>query len=264
MHFGNGPTWRACSGGGYNNTYRGNVIQDGPHNCVLGGGNEFAAVGCLHQANTLQNCAYEASDTGAWYSCGQSNAWVDRGNRALDNNFRKIKCRISETAPRSVEGCGGGVQAVYLDDQMSGWHFEGNHFEDCDTGFFVGGGRDNHAVNNTFTNCNLAVHIDNRGMNWEKNQCEAPSGGSFTDVEAMTGGPAGKEWLSRWPALSDILKQDHICTPVYNRITGNRYTNCTTFIDASPSDTSSWLCNVSGNVNATTTRNIEEEYPLAA
>ena len=79
--------------------------------------------------NIIENCAYEASDTGAWYSCGQANTWVDRGNVARKNTFKHIRCRIAETAPRSVEGCGGGVQAVYLDDQMSGWHFEENHFE---------------------------------------------------------------------------------------------------------------------------------------
>ena len=54
---------------------------------------------------------------------------------------------------------------MYLDDQMSGWRFENNTFDDCDTALFIGGGRSTVATGNTFSNCNLAVHLDNRGMN---------------------------------------------------------------------------------------------------
>eukprot|EP00928_Gymnodinium_smaydae_P074702 TRINITY_DN5772_c0_g2_i1.p1 TRINITY_DN5772_c0_g2~~TRINITY_DN5772_c0_g2_i1.p1 ORF type:complete len:483 (-),score=37.64 TRINITY_DN5772_c0_g2_i1:232-1680(-) len=51
--------------GGVNNTFSRNHVSDGPHNCFLGGGNEIPAVACLHEENTIENCAYEASDTGA-------------------------------------------------------------------------------------------------------------------------------------------------------------------------------------------------------
>ena len=61
------------SWGGFNNSYIGNHVSDGPHNCFLGGGNTWPAVECLHEGNTVENCAFEASDTGAFYSCGQVN-----------------------------------------------------------------------------------------------------------------------------------------------------------------------------------------------
>ena len=75
---------------------------------------------------------------------------ANQGNVARNNSFSDIKCQI---VGRSVEGCGGGVQAVYLDDQMSGWRWENNRFEDCDTGFFIGGGRSTIATGNHFERC---------------------------------------------------------------------------------------------------------------
>ena len=53
--------------GGVNNTFARNHVSDGPHNCFLGGGNEMPAADCVHEDNIIENCAYEASDTGAWY-----------------------------------------------------------------------------------------------------------------------------------------------------------------------------------------------------
>jgi hypothetical protein len=53
--------------GGVNNTFARNHVSDGPHNCFLGGGNEIPAADCTHEDNIIENCAYEASDTGAWY-----------------------------------------------------------------------------------------------------------------------------------------------------------------------------------------------------
>lgn len=233
--------------GGVNNTFSKNVVSDGPHNCFLGGGNEIPAVDCLHEGNVIENCAYEASDTGAWYSCGQSGAWTNRGNVARGNSFKHIRCRI---AGRSVEGCGGGVQAVYLDDQISGWLWENNTFEDCDTALFIGGGRSNELVGNHISNSNLAVHFDNRGMGWEKSQC-GPDGGSLKDVKAVLNGTAGTKWAQRFPALLNISAGDHLCVPVYNKIINNSYSNVGRFMDASAANVADWLSISTGNVNAT-------------
>ena len=35
------------------------------------------------------------------------------------------------------------VQALYLDDEMSGWEVYENRFINCQAGTFIGGGRDN-------------------------------------------------------------------------------------------------------------------------
>jgi hypothetical protein len=42
--------------GGVNNTYSHNHLSDGPHNCILGGGNEGPAANCLFEYNTLDHC----------------------------------------------------------------------------------------------------------------------------------------------------------------------------------------------------------------
>jgi hypothetical protein len=60
------------------------------------------------------------------------------------------------------------VQAVYLDDQLSGTIITDNLFENCMTGVMIGGGRDNLVMFNHFKNNDLAVHLDNRGMNWQQ------------------------------------------------------------------------------------------------
>eukprot|EP00930_Biecheleria_cincta_P044390 TRINITY_DN30509_c0_g1_i1.p1 TRINITY_DN30509_c0_g1~~TRINITY_DN30509_c0_g1_i1.p1 ORF type:complete len:646 (+),score=106.02 TRINITY_DN30509_c0_g1_i1:148-2085(+) len=232
--------------GGVNNTFSRNLVSDGPHNCVLGGGNELAAVDCLHEDNVIENCAYESSDTGAWYSCGQNGAWINRGNVARGNHFRHIRCGISG---RSVEGCGGGVQAVYLDDQMSGWLWENNTFQDCDTALFIGGGRDNWLVGNKIYNSSLAVHIDNRGMTWENKQCCSKCK-SWKEVEALLQGPAAQRWAQGWPDLLSIIHENHLCVPVYNHIVNNTYSNTSRFIDASASSVRAWLGVLEGNVNA--------------
>ena len=107
----------------------------GPHNCVLGGGNENwpwdifnAQVGsgsqCLFEGNRLDGCAYECTEQdsdafsicravrlahpesitscGAFYTCGQGgSAWVNRGNVIRNSTFTNI-----------------GAAAVYLDGAL--------------------------------------------------------------------------------------------------------------------------------------------------
>ena len=72
---------------------------------------------------------------------------------------------------RNTEGWALGwpsVQAVYLDDQLSGTVIADNLFENCMTGVVLGGGRDNVVMFNRFVGNDLAVHLDNRGMNWQQ------------------------------------------------------------------------------------------------
>jgi hypothetical protein len=54
---------------GVGNNYTNNYIRHGPHNGILGGGNEEDQRGgnnCLFYNNTLENLAFETSDTGAF------------------------------------------------------------------------------------------------------------------------------------------------------------------------------------------------------
>ena len=126
--------------GGVNNTYAHNVVSLGPHNCMLGGGNEVPSdvggVGNVFEYNVLEQCAFESSDTGAFYSCGQqATAFVNPANELRHNVFRDIV----NTEGSGVQAIT--IQAVYLDDQMSAWHVWNNSFYNCTTGTFVGGGR---------------------------------------------------------------------------------------------------------------------------
>ncbi len=98
--------------GGVDNTFSANTVTDSPHNCFLGGGNEVGAVGGvgnLFEFNTLDNCAFESSDTGAFYSCGQDGtAFVNPGNVLRHSTFRNIRS-TSTAGVQDIQ-----VQAVYL------------------------------------------------------------------------------------------------------------------------------------------------------
>ena len=79
------------------------------------------------------------------------------------------------------------MQAIYLDDQMSGWLIEGNTVVDAQMGIMVGGGRDVVVKGNRFIGCDKALHIDNRGMTGEKPDCLVPD---MTSLKAAMGAPA--------------------------------------------------------------------------
>lgn len=54
---------------GVGNSYMTNIIENGPHNAILGGGNEADLRGgndCVFLGNIIRNVAYETSDTGAF------------------------------------------------------------------------------------------------------------------------------------------------------------------------------------------------------
>ena len=99
---------------GVNNTYSHNTLTSAPHNCMLGGGNEGDGVNCLFEYNTFDRCAFESSDTGAFYTCGQqASAFVNRGNVLRHSSFSNVR----NTGGSGVQGIT--LQAVYLDDQVA-------------------------------------------------------------------------------------------------------------------------------------------------
>lgn len=68
---------------------------------------------------------------------------------------------------------------VYLDDQMSGYVVKNNTFINCQVGILLGGGRKSLLADNHFVDVDLAVDMDNRGMNWEASSCQPPSGNDY-------------------------------------------------------------------------------------
>jgi hypothetical protein len=94
--------------------------------------------------------------------CGQkANAFVNQGNELRHSLFKNIR----NTEGSGVQGIT--LQAVYLDDQMSGWDIWNNTFYNCTTGSFIGGGEHNRVHDNYYQECDTAQHFDNRGMNWQ-------------------------------------------------------------------------------------------------
>jgi hypothetical protein len=141
---------------GVANNYSYNSVHNGPHNCMLGGGNEAWPWGqgpvtgdgsqCLFEANALDTCVYECGDCGAFYSCGQQGTgWINRGNVLRNGVFSNI-----------------GSWSVYLDDQMSGWTIEGTTIDGAANGLLLGGGRRNRVRNNRFANVATAIVLDDR------------------------------------------------------------------------------------------------------
>ena len=55
---------------------------------------------------------------------------------------------------------------------MSGYLIFNNTFINCEKGSFIGGGRRNRVLNNTYHNCSISVHEDNRGMSWQEADCK--------------------------------------------------------------------------------------------
>jgi len=220
--------------GGVGNTYENNYIHNAPHNGMLGGGNN-----CLFSNNTFDTLVYESTDSGAWYA-GRS--WVRRGNTLIGNTFRNIQNTEKMTlgAPS--------VQAIYLDDQLSGTNIISNTFINCLKGSFVGGGRDVIITNNTYINCGYAVHIDNRGMNWQLDDCTYNStytGPLVQDLFAIN--YTLPPYSTNYPPIVNTLNY-HPCVPVNITVNNNRYCNLTQgFIDVSVNDTIQWYDNVNNN-----------------
>jgi hypothetical protein len=240
--------------GGVSNSFVRNTVYNGAHNCFLGGGNEAypAAHLNLFENNTLDTCAFEAADTGAFYSCGQhATAFTNRGNVLRGNTFRNI---------RNLNGIGASkgalsVQGIYLDDQMSGWLVENNRFINCTTGMFIGGGRDNIVRNSYFERCGTAVHLDARGAGWQvkDTNCSAPQPCKPGECYCN---PAGAIWLAdanpavarRWPQM---LNTTALTLPAFSEVVGNVHCGCTKFLDQTDEVAKAWHVTVAHNKNDT-------------
>ena len=246
---------------GVANSFTDNNVSNGPHNCFLGGGNEadpsstLAGVDCLFEGNSLEGCAFEAADTGAFYVCGQmGSAFINRNNTIRNNMFRDIRNTVG-TGVQSAS-----VQGVYLDDQMSGWTIEDNRFINNQVGSFIGGGRDTVVQRNYYESCDTAQHIDDRGLGWQKTTCDCTliceplspgcscnTGGALWMLSKAA---AAATWSARFPDLKNI-SGDRLCQPAHNVISDNTYCKCGKFIDAEHTQTSSWGTTVENNVEVT-------------
>lgn len=215
-----------------------NSISNGPHTGLTGGG-----ALCLFEGNTFDSLLYESSDAGALY-VGRS--WTNRGNIIRNNTFRNI--RATEQTFLGYPS----VQAIYLDDEQSGYVIENNVCEDSHTCFFVGGGRDIIVRNNVCRNVDTCLHMDNRGMNWQASACTYNKTYTGDLVQGLfnvdyTNAP----YSTTFPEIVDTLS-NRPCVPVNVSFLGNSACNASTLIDVSLTDLASWGDVFSGNTNTST------------
>jgi len=202
---------------GCGNLVRHNLIHDGPH-MVLGlSGNDHVL-----EFNEVHHAMLITSHGGAFY-CGRD--YTARGNVLRYNKFHDIKGygfdRVDQergvfvyaSPVRSLPG----AFVVHLDDQISGFHIHGNVFYRIAHGVVrLGGGRDTVIENNVFVDAGWAVHVDNRGMGWQKEQSR--KGTLWKRLAALDYQVPPRS--ERYPELADIL-DDRFAEPVDNVVRRN-------------------------------------------
>ena len=124
-----------------------NLIHSAPHIGIVFGGNDHVL-----EFNEIHRVCLESNDAGAIYT-GRN--WTMRGNMIRYNYLHEIQGYLEK-------GCVG----VYLDDMFSSADIIGNVFYKVARAAFIGGGRDCAVVNNIFVDCNPALHVDARALNW--------------------------------------------------------------------------------------------------
>ena len=177
-----------------------NLIHDGPHMALSAAGNDH-----LLEYNEIHNVVYESRDAGAFY-VGRD--FTQRGTVLRYNYWHQIL---------GADGSGG--MTIYLDDQHSGHTIHGNLFESVTNAVFIGGGVDNFVTNNVFIDCWSAVHLDNRGMGWQKDELADTTWTLHRGLRAV---PYQSElWAQRYPTLPGILEEAGLGVPKRNLFRAN-------------------------------------------
>ena len=159
-----------------------NLLNDAPHMAIAFSGNDQVI-----EFNEIHSVVYESNDAGVIYT---GNNWTMRGNQIRFNYIHDIF---------GYEGRG--CMGVYLDDQFSSATMFGNIFYRVPAATFIGGGRDNTIENNIFVDCKPAVHVDARGLNWQKD-----SVGHL--IKSLKQVPYREEpWRSRYPGMLTLPDQ---------------------------------------------------------
>ena len=159
-----------------------NLLNDAPHMAIGFGGNDQVI-----EYNEIHSVVYQSNDAGAIYT-GYN--WTMRGNQIRYNYFHDI-----------YGFQGRGCVGVYLDDQFSSANMYGNVFYKVPAATFIGGGRDSTIENNIFVDCFPAVHIDARGLGWQKD-------GVARLLAGLKEVPYQEEpWRSKYPEMLTLPDQ---------------------------------------------------------
>lgn len=166
-----------------------NLIHTAPHMAIYFDGNDH-----LIELNEIHHVCLESNDAGAIYS-GRN--WTMRGNMIRYNYLHQI-------TGFEDRGCVG----VYLDDMFASATIFGNVFHQVTSAAFIGGGRDNSIENNIFVDCNPALHIDDRALNWAGYHAD-----EWIKEEKEKGTISGiaynkPPYSTRYPQLVNIINDD--------------------------------------------------------
>jgi hypothetical protein len=178
-----------------------NHIHDAPHEAIAFEGNDHQIEG-----NRIEHVCTETADAGAIYG---GRDWTMRGTTIANNLVRDV---------RGFDGHG--AVGVYLDDMLSGTRVTGNTFFDVARAMFVGGGRDNTIEYNLFATCDVAVHVDARGLEWASSSIDRDL------VPRLNAVPyTSVAWTARYPELGHLLDEAP-AEPRGNRIAHNIEWQC--------------------------------------
>ena len=130
-----------------------NLIHDAPHSAIIFGGNDHVI-----EFNEIHSVCFDSNDCGAIYA---GRDWTIRGHVIRHNYLHHI-------AGRKGRPCKG----IYLDDSFAAATVFGNVFHKVNYAIFLGCGRDNTFENNVFVDCPGAMHVDARGLGWQKPHIE--------------------------------------------------------------------------------------------
>jgi hypothetical protein len=213
----------------------GNEIYDAPHQGIAGHGNNIVI-----RSNHLHDLCYETSDGGAVYF---GRTFADRGNVIVNNHFQRIRRtdvyyanQKNHSSSKIIIKGYAHVQAIYLDDQMSGFNITGNWIVDSDTGILIGGGRDHSMVRNRFVNVDIPIFWDKRGI-FNTAPCE-PHGAFQAELEKYHF--QQPPWSIRYPELVSTF-QNNPCAPANNAIQDLQFCWSNHPNASSPSSSSSWI-----------------------
>lgn len=178
-----------------------NKIYNAPHMGMGFSGNDH-----LIEFNEISNVCFESNDAGAIYT-GRN--WTMRGN-VLRHNY------LHDILGFENRGCVG----IYLDDQFSSAEIYGNIFRNVTRATMIGGGRDNRIVNNLYIDCAPCVHLDARGLGWQKDFTqnwikELREKGTHLGVNVYE-----PPYCEKYPELTRILDENP-GTPCGNVVTHN-------------------------------------------
>jgi len=163
-----------------------NHIYNGPHAAIIFGGNDHVISG-----NEIDHVAQESDDTGAIYT---GRDWTARGTLIEGNFLHDIG---SAAQPQATMG-------IYLDDQGGGTTIRRNVFSKVNQAIFIGGGRDNLVEDNLFVNCTPAIHIDSRGLSWQKGLANDPNGQLRQQLALVRYNQP--PYSTRYPSLATLLE----------------------------------------------------------